>query len=404
MPSNAIAAAESRIFSFLAKAKRPLVVILGPTASGKTNASLELAESITGRFGKSVEIVNGDSRQLYKFLDIGTAKIRSSEMRDIPHHLPDVLDPKDEITAGEYQTMAFRSIDEILDRGAIPMLVGGSMLYLSAVIDNLSFAGTSDPAVRSSLEKEYDKDGGETLYERLSAIDPDTAASFHPHNKPYLLRAMEILTATGKKPSEVKASAAAKYDLFIIGITRSRDALVERINERTRQMFRDGWVDEVRSLIPGYTGNNSHLFQGAISLIVEKMHDLVLHRGQSFILDSTFSNYMKATDNIKRSLEKGRVIFIFYIYQKPEIAWKFTKAREEAEGRSIPESAFIEQFLSARETVNQIAGEFRDKIVIFLVKKDFEKNTEDIVKIGSKARVDDYITERYTKDELEKCL
>jgi len=178
--------------------------------------------------------------------------------------------------------------------------------------------------------------------------------------------------------------------------------ILEESNER-RVVRIDG--DEARSLIPGYTGNNSHLFQGAISLIVEKIHDLVLHNKQSFILDSTFSNYAKAADNIRRSLKKGRAVFIFYIYQKPEIAWKFTQAREKAEGRNIPKSVFIEHFFGARETINQISDEFSGKVVIILVKKDFEKNTvENIVKIGSGGNIDEYIAERYTKDELKKYL
>lgn len=163
--------------------------------------------------------------------------------------------------------------------------------------------------------------------------------------------------------------------------------------------------DEVRPLIPGYTGNNSNLFQGAISLIVEKMHDLVLHNKQSFVLDSTLAKYEKAVDNIKRSLEKGRPIFIFYIYQEPEVAWKFTQAREAAEGRNIPKEAFIEQFLGSRETINKISREFNKEVVIILVKKDFEKNTvENIIKLRPNELVDDYVLERYTKDELEKYL
>ena len=175
--------------------------------------------------------------------------------------------------------------------------------------------------------------------------------------------------------------------------------------DRERRVVRiDG--DEVRPLIPGYIGNNSHLFQGAISLIVEKMHDLVLHNRQSFVLDSTFAQYEKAADNVRRSLEKGRFVFIFYIYQKPEVAWKFTQARQVAEGRNIPKAAFIEQFLSARETVNRIMGEFGEKVTVVFVKKDFEKNTvENIVTISHEmGSVDGYIAEHYTKDNLEKCL
>lgn len=163
--------------------------------------------------------------------------------------------------------------------------------------------------------------------------------------------------------------------------------------------------DEIRALIPGYTGGNSHLFQGTISLIVEKMHDYVLKHKQSFVLDGTFSKYEKGADNIKRSLKHNRPVFIFYIYQKPEIAWKFTQAREKKEGRNIPKSAFIEQFFGAMTTVNKISSETNDDVSIFLVKKDFEKNiVENLVKIPNGMQIDDYIGKNYTKDELEKCL
>lgn len=163
--------------------------------------------------------------------------------------------------------------------------------------------------------------------------------------------------------------------------------------------------DEIRPLIPGYTGNNSHLFQGAISLVVEKIHDYVLNHKQSFVLDGTFSKYEKADDNIKRSLKHNRPVFIFYIYQKPEIAWKFTQTREKVEGRNIPKSAFIEQFLGAMKTVNKISSETNNDVSIFLVKKDFEKNiVENLIKIPNGEKIDDYIEKHYTKKYLEKHL
>lgn len=163
--------------------------------------------------------------------------------------------------------------------------------------------------------------------------------------------------------------------------------------------------DEIRPLIPGYKGSNSYLFQGATTLIVEKIHDCALHNNQTFVFDGTFSKYDKAIYNIKRSLEKDRLIFIFYVYQKPEAAWKFTKAREETEGRNIPKSAFIEQFLGARETIDRIKTETFNDITIFLVKKDFEENSvENIVQLHPEDSIDSYIPERYTKERLEKEL
>jgi len=179
--------------------------------------------------------------------------------------------------------------------------------------------------------------------------------------------------------------------------------LAEDEKERRVVVRIDG--DEIRPLIPGYNGNNSHLFQGAVSLIVEKIHDLVLHNKQNFILDGTFSKYEKAQDNIVRSLEKGRKVFIFYIYQKPDVAWKLTQARELIEGRNIPKSAFIEEFLGSRETIKKIYREFTNKVTIFLVEKDFEKSTENINRIDSnKGDIDSQLGKYYTKEEIEKLI
>ncbi|HEX9502977.1 MAG TPA: zeta toxin family protein [Patescibacteria group bacterium] len=163
--------------------------------------------------------------------------------------------------------------------------------------------------------------------------------------------------------------------------------------------------DDVRSLIPGYTGSNSNLFQGAASLIVEKMHDQVLHRGQHFILDGTLANYEKAKDNIRRSLEHKRIVLIFYLFQKPEIAWKFTIAREKKEGRNIPKSAFIEQFLSSHKTVNEIRKEYGREVSIYLVKTDYEKNTvEKLIEITPRLSIDEYLEMKYTGEVIERLL
>lgn len=164
-------------------------------------------------------------------------------------------------------------------------------------------------------------------------------------------------------------------------------------------------ADEIRPLIPGYTGANSYLFQGAISLIVEKMHDFALHQNQTFVLDGTFSNIGKAVDNVQRSLNKRRAVIIFYVYQKPEIAWQFTQAREAEEGRNIPKSAFIEQFFGAKETVRRIRELFSRQVMVFLVKKDYLNKTVEYVKLDDpRAVLDNYIGKVYTKEELEKHL
>lgn len=256
----------------LATAKRPLIVVLGPTCSGKTGFSIRLAQHIqesgrswprnpgidrrahssatlgTGSGALLCEIINGDSRQLYTDLTIGTAKITSDEMQGVPHHLFDVLEPSEEVTIAWYQQQATKVIDDILDRGHVPILVGGSMLYISAVIDGLQPLPPVDPDLRKKLEAEYDQDQGRSLYAKLQEIDPETAAAFHPNNKPYLIRAMEMFEATGEAPSKQKKQSGSDYDLLMFGMQWDRKALTDRIEARTKLLLQNGWIEEVQRL------------------------------------------------------------------------------------------------------------------------------------------------------------
>ncbi len=265
---------KEHLTSFVEKARNPLVVVLGPTASGKTAFSITVAQFLR-EMGKSAEVVNADSRQLYRGMDIGTAKITSEEMVGIPHHLLDVLDPDEEVTGAWYKVEASRVIDDILKRGNIPMLVGGSMLYISALIDDLEFVSSADPALRQKLEDQYDEDAGGALYARLTEIDPETASAFSKNNKPYVLRAMEIFESTGLKPSIAKQSGSCPWDLLIFGMQCPRDVLVQRIHERTTTMFEDGWIDEVRVLLGnGYSladpGMKSHGYREIAEAVLDR--------------------------------------------------------------------------------------------------------------------------------------
>ncbi len=178
--------------------------------------------------------------------------------------------------------------------------------------------------------------------------------------------------------------------------------LEEKMNHRVVRID----ADELRERIPGYTGGNSFLFQTAVSLIVERVHDFVLDNKQTFILDGTLSKYDKAIFNIKRSLSKSRQVRIFYVYQKPDVAWAFTQAREKVEGRHIPKDVFIQQFLDSRETIDRIRKEFDDTVVISLVKKNFETHAvEDIIDITQNGpQIDHYLGIRYSREDLEKLL
>jgi tRNA dimethylallyltransferase len=255
---------------FLEGASKPLLVVLGQTASGKTDFSLELADYVHG------EIINADSRQLYRFLDIGTAKIRSDETRGIPHHLFSVLDPKEEVTVAWYQKEATKIIEDILSHRKVPILVGGSMLYISSIIDGLTLAPPADPAVRKALEQEYDKDGGLTLYRRLQEIDPESAETIHPHNKPYVVRAVEICEIMKKPKSHVVGEKkTASYDILLIGVKRLKGDLKKRIAERVDTMFRDGWMEEVQSVLSrGYRASDPALKSHGYREIIEYLDEI----------------------------------------------------------------------------------------------------------------------------------
>jgi len=164
-------------------------------------------------------------------------------------------------------------------------------------------------------------------------------------------------------------------------------------------------ADELRTRIPGYTGTNSYLFQGAVSILVEKIHDLVLEKKQSFILDGTLSKYEKALLNIDRSLHAGRSVSVFYVYQAPEIAWKFTQSREVLEGRNIQRDVFIQEFLEANATIHKLCEKYDGQIMIILIKKNFQTHEVEIVElIKSGAEIDGYIGQTYTEEDLRKLL
>ncbi len=164
--------------------------------------------------------------------------------------------------------------------------------------------------------------------------------------------------------------------------------------------------DELRSEIPGYTGSNSAEVQGAVSILLREMYERTLVNKQSVVIDGTLANYEKAVENINRSLKRKREVFIFYIYQQPEIAWQFTLAREKVEGRNIPKDDFIDKFVLARETVDRIHKAFGDKITIFLIQKNYITNAVESINLMSPIDpgLDVYLPAAYTKEQLMKIL
>jgi tRNA dimethylallyltransferase len=220
---------------------QPVVAVVGPTAAGKSDLAVDLALRLGG------EVVNTDSMQLYRGMDIGTAKLTPAERRGVPHHLLDVWDVTRTATAAEYQRLARPVIDELLAKGRVPILVGGSGLYVRAALDDLDFPGT-DPQIRARLEAELAHAGPGPLHERLKDRDPVAAAAILPSNGRRVVRALEVIELSGRPFSATMPSYDAIYDSRQIGVEVPRPVLDERIALRVDGMWRAGLVEEVRRL------------------------------------------------------------------------------------------------------------------------------------------------------------
>ncbi len=225
---------------------QPLIAVLGPTAAGKTSLAMRLARELDG------EIINADALQVYRRLEIGTDKPSLELRRAVPHHLVDVLDPEEPYSAGEFARRARPLIDDIRGRRRTPILAGGSGLYLRAVLEGLSPIPPSDSQVRESLEKRCASEGLETLYEELSAVDPDTARRLAPRDRQRILRALEVAQSSGRTLSSwirQRPLGGKRLTAVKLGLTLPRSILYDRISARVTDMLERGWVEEVTTLL-----------------------------------------------------------------------------------------------------------------------------------------------------------
>ncbi|MBM7504480.1 tRNA (adenosine(37)-N6)-dimethylallyltransferase MiaA [Agromyces aurantiacus] len=226
-----------------------LIAIVGATGTGKSRFALDLAHAIA-EAGRPAEVVNADAMQLYRGMDIGTAKLAPAEREGVPHRLLDVLDVTDEASVAAYQSEARRAVDEILAQGGVALLTGGSGLYVSSVIHDLRFPGT-DAAVRARLEAELDEVGPGLLHRRLRELDAETAASVDPQNGRRIVRALEVIELTGEpKAARLPDVPVPWRPHRIVHLRSERATLVDRLDARAAAMWRDGLVEEVRELIP----------------------------------------------------------------------------------------------------------------------------------------------------------
>lgn len=226
--------------------KRPLIILTGPTAVGKTKASIGLAKAIGG------EIISADSMQVYKGMDIGSAKIRPEEMEGVPHYLVNVLEPEEEFHVVRFQEMAKRAMEEIYAKGKIPILVGGTGFYIQAVLYDIDFTeNDGDSDYRRELEKFAQEYGAEALHTRLREVDPKSAEEIHAHNVKRVIRALEYYHQSGtpiSKHNEEQREKESPYQYVYFVLNDERAHLYERINLRVDQMMEEGLVEEVERL------------------------------------------------------------------------------------------------------------------------------------------------------------
>lgn len=228
---------------------KPLLAIVGPTATGKTDVAIELAKIMQG------EVISADSMLVYRHMDIGTAKPSTQEMQGIPHHMIDVVNPDEEFSVAMYQTTTEELIGTITARGKLPLLVGGTGLYVRSVIDHYDFSAASDPALREQLQREAEQIGVQGMHHKLASVDPLSAERLHPNDLRRVIRALEIYYQTGTPMSQQQSMANnsnPKYRYKMFGLTMDRQLLYNRIDRRVDLMLERGLVEEVQRLMAQY--------------------------------------------------------------------------------------------------------------------------------------------------------
>lgn len=284
---------------------RPVLFLVGPTGIGKTALSLSLAEFLP------VEIISADSRQIFKFLDIGTAKPPKEILKKIPHHLISFLRPDEHFSAGMYSKMSRKLIDQIFDRKKIPFVVGGSGLYIKALIEGFFELEIRDDKIRASLRKRLLKEGTEALYSELNKCDPELAESIQPNDKQRILRGLEVFLSTGKKLSKLQEepSDPPNFNPEIFGIRCDRKLLYDRINNRVDEMIESGLLKEVLDLRKkGYTTEMNALNTVGYKEVFEYMDTII--------------NYDEMIEKIKRNTRRYAKRQMTWFNKNKDIRWK----------------------------------------------------------------------------------
>lgn len=289
----------------LALKQKPLIVIVGPTAVGKTALSIDLAKFF------NAEVISGDSMQVYKNMDIGTAKITPEETEGIPHHMIDILEPNEEFNALKFKTLAEEKIDEILMRNHLPMVVGGTGLYVNGLIYDYQFTGDRDATYRDKIYDDLRQNADNTSYQELISLRPDLEGVVFPGDHFRIARALEIIRTNGKdalKNFDMKSNYVSPYKLCLIGLNMDRAKLYERINYRVDLMIENGLVEEVEMLL--HQGYNKEMLAfkaiGYKEIIAYLNHDL---------------SYEAAIDLLKKNTRHFAKRQLTWFRRDPNVKW-----------------------------------------------------------------------------------
>lgn len=286
-------------------AKPKIIGVVGPTASGKTDYAIRLAKERGG------EVVSCDSMQIYRHMDIGTAKPTSEEMQGIPHHMIDIAEPEENFSVARFVKLARECIDDILERGKIPVLCGGTGLYFDSIINNLEFSEMeTDEEYRRSLNALAEEKGCEFVHRMLREVDPRSADAIHPNNLKRIIRALEIYKVSGKPKSVLDREQQGEplYEGEIFGLSRPRDVLYDRINRRVDIMMEQGLLEEVKTLL------SMGISPKATSMQAIGYKELVRY------LDGTLT-LKEAVDKIKQESRRYAKRQITWFKRNPDIIW-----------------------------------------------------------------------------------
>lgn len=286
------------------------LVISGPTASGKTALSVECAKRLNG------EIISADALLVYKGLDIGTAKPTKGEMGGIPHYMIDVVEPTESFSVSDYERLALPILEDIVARGKVPILVGGTSFYLDALLYKRTLGGApADESVRKKYEAIFEREGKEALFALLQEIDPVSAEVLHPNDKKRVIRALEIYELTGKRKSEQHDERVPRLPVLAVGVDYPREELYVRIDARVDEMMKAGLVEEVKGLLNSGIPENAQCMQGiGYKEVAEILKNNDLHSTMSDKFDAMSDIIKKNTRNYAKRqltyLRKRNVVWL----------------------------------------------------------------------------------------------